>query len=340
MESLQKRVSIVSIAEHLGLSKTTVSAALAGNPAVRDATRARVVRAADELGYTRNLHASTLRTRKSSVIGLIVPDMLMQFFGPVYKAIDVTATNAGYTVFQTTSQLSAERERSLLDYYLNWSADGVVIGMCFGTADVYNVIAKRIPLLFIDTMPPGVRADLIGLDQYQGGWIAGQHLVQCGRRRLLYLAPPPEISDDWVHERLRGYKDALRVAGVADPVVVHGPAVNYIDVGNARTLLAAVRSAGMPFDGIFAANDFLALSAIDALEQLGVNVPAEVAIVGFDHAIERAQQTMALTTVEYPFYEIGEEGMALLLGRLHGEKTGSPVRIKVLPRLIPGASTA
>jgi LacI family transcriptional regulator len=344
--TLPKRATILSIAQYLGLSKSTVSAALAGDPAVRDTTRERVIQASAEMGYRRNLHARTLRTRKSMMIGLIVPDMLAQFFGPSYTAIDYMATRAGYTVFQTTSQNNPERERTLLEYYLNWSAEGVMIGLGYGTAEVYNPIARRMPLLFIDTMPPGVRADLVSIDQYQGGWLAGQNFAQCGRRSLLYLAPQinpiqpfPGYSDTWINERLRGFTDALRAAGMADPVVVRGAAVNRIDVPHTRDILTSLLSSGMQFDGIFAANDFLAFSAIDALKELGVRVPEDVAIIGFDYNLERAKATGELTTIEYPFKEIGERGMALLLSRIADANKGDSVSVKVVPRLITGAST-
>lgn len=335
-KSPHSRVSIVSLARQLGISTTTVHAALTGSAPVAETTRERVLAMAAAQGYHPNLHARALRTQQSHLIGMIAPGLRMQFFGESFEALDVTADDAGYTLLHVSSRHRAERERAQCEHFLGLAAAGVVIvssELC--TVNFYNSITAHIPMLFIAQMPVGVQADLVAIDEYRGGYLAGEHLARGGRRQIIFFAPPQELhAEPWVQERLRGCTDALAAAGVAAPVVVTGPPQQCFDLPGSYTALDAVLAHGMRCDGIFAANDNLAYGAIGALQARGRRVPDDVAVIGYDNIDMPRPELPLLTTVAYPFTEIGVQGMHLLLRRIHGEETGDPQILRVSPTLL------
>lgn len=338
-DSTHERVNIVSIAKVLGVSKSTVHAALKGTPTVRESTRQRVLQAAESLGYRKNLVASALRTQKSGTIGLLTAQLQWQLHGATCQALDAVAAQAGYTLIQGTSQTRPEREQLLLEHFVGWSAEGIIIvgpTQNHHTAvAAYTALARQIPLLFIESIPEGVPADYADIDNYLSGRLATEYLLGRGRRHIVYFAPMgTDRYSWWVHDRLHGCTDTLRAVGAPDPVCVTGSPLGEVDIPTSRAALDAVLDQGMSFDGLIAANDHLAYSAMAALQARGLRVPDDVAVIGHDDMIQPRPNLPALTTLKYPFDAVGERGMTLLLRRIRGEENCPPQQVLVPPTLI------
>jgi LacI family transcriptional regulator len=325
------RVTIHDVARLAGVSPATVSKVLNDAPHVSLAARERVRGAVGKLGYRPNTIARSLKQQRTHTVGLITDDLKGVFTTPLMLGVEEAASAEGFSVFLCNSHGEAARERGHLQVLLDKQVDGVIL------LSGYRVRERPGPALALGDLPVvylyqytrDAAVPSVVPDDCQGAELGASHLIGLGRRRIAFINGPDHYEA--AHRRLEGYRAALHCAGLAyDPALVRwGKWYESSGYRLARELMAQ----SAPPDAIFCAADSLAVGALDALHQLGRDVPGDVAVVGFDDRSFAAHQRPPLTTVALPLYEMGKMAGELLLGAVRG-RPAEPAIHRVPCRLI------
>ena len=325
----RKKVTIRDVAARAGVSVSTVSRVLNGRDEkhMRPETKARVLRAIEELEYTPVKAARSLRRQRTQVIGVLLPDISNPFFSLLARGVESVAFERGYSTLICDSNHSVEKESRYLDILLAEGVEGVVfvpVGEPNATK-LERFLRRGARVVVADRRVEGF--PVVEADNRGGSASLANFLLSRGYRRIAYLAGPKEVST--AADRLNGFRAALERHGLAPAAVRHGDFTFQSGYVLAREIL--VRS---KVEAIVAGNDLMAVGALRAAEDLGISVPEELGVAGFDHVFPAELVRPRLTTVAVPAYEIGKEAMRKLL-----EGKGPPEG-KVLPvELIPGEST-
>ncbi len=305
-------VTIRDVARRAGVSPSTASRALNGKGRMRPETRARVLRAAKELGYRPNVHAKGLATKRTECIGVVIDarhvPVKRSFYGLILEAIEVTLAAEGYhTVFTVL------REHKPPRCALERRVDGLVfLGTDIGE-DIITPV-KELPIVLVDNHLPGF--DGVVGDNPGGARLAVEHLIEHGHRRIAFVCET--LADLSFRERFEGYRQTLTAHGI--PVDEHlviegGRGKDYVQVAM-RKLLARDP---LP-TAIFAANDSMAVGAMRVLKEHGFSVPGDVAVVGFDDGDLAPHIDPPLTSVFVPRWEMGETAALRLLELIRGRE--------------------
>ena len=305
------RVTIGHVARLAGVSSTTVSHVLSGKRPVSAATQERVHEAVRELGYRPNSVARSLRTRRSQMIAVIVPDITNPFYGVMTRGLADTLDDAGYRSYVCNTDGSIDRERDFVEDALDRGVDGIVMSWLHvepAEVDVIQRARKPLVLLADGEEIPGV--DQVTVDDGAGARAATQHLLARGARRVAMITGPAGTSRD----RVKGYADALTAAGLTyDPALTREG--GWLRDGGREAMHSLMALEPRP-DAVFCANDLMAIGAMDAARELGLRIPDDVALAGFDDIEAAALLTPPLTTVINPAYEIGEAAGRMILDRM------------------------
>lgn len=334
--------TIKDVAREAGVSTATVSRVMSGNGPVAETTRRRVLAVISSLGYTPNVVAQSLVNRGTKNLALFVPDIMNPFFPSIARGVADAVASEGYALVLCNTDdelgLGPHYERLLRGRFV----DGVILCGAAGDGSVASLIPPDLPVVAMDRRIPALRADTVQIDNRHGAMMATRHLLEVGCRRILHLGGPAGIST--AEDRLAGYRQALEEApalpGLApgrapgpasgitfDPVLVtRGPF--QAESGYARAKSALER--GLDFDGVFAANDLIALGALQALARSGRRVPEEVAVVGFDDIYMAALSWPPLSTVAQPTYRLGTLAGRMLINRIRRPDRAGPPRTVTL----------
>jgi len=322
---------MADVARLAGVSHTTVSRVINDHPAVRRATRDRVLKAMESLAYRPNVAARALVTGRTRLLGVISMDTAL--YGPVsvLTAIERSARDAGYAVsIAHLPDLTARALGEAADFLTGQAVAGIVaIIPHIATMNALTHVPE-VPIVAVEGCSGTVPTAAV--DQYLGARQAVEHLLELGHGTVAHIAGPA----DWYEapERERGWRDALAAAGRQAPPVERGDWTAQSGYEATRRLLARPG-----LTALFAGNDLMALGALLALHEAGLSVPGEVSVVGFDDAPESAYFTPPLTTVRQDFAEIGRQGLALLLEQLEGAPPAHR-HVATVPTLTVRASTA
>jgi len=341
----RKAADMESIAQKLGVSKTTVHYALRDTGRVSEAMRKRVREVAAELGYRPNLIASSLRSQRSATLGVVVQTLTSSFQAHVIEGIESVAQEERHGILLSCSYGSPTKERELVDLLLDKGVDGLIVAPADPdeNRDHYiRMIEDGVALVFADRSVPGLNVDSVSTDNILGGYLATRHLVEIGRKRIAFLTTNSrDRRSTSVQARLAGCQRALQEAGF-ELAAVLGPDVPDSKPEEQFGLDAVkerLRKKDRGFDALFAVHDGLAYGAIEALVDHGISVPREVSVVGYDDQDPSAYYHPPLTTVRQPMRQIGEEAARLLFRRL---RTKSPLprqRVSLEPALVVRQST-
>lgn len=298
-------VTIKDVAARVGVSVSTVSRAFTMPDLVQEATRAKVLEVAREMGYQPNRAARGLVTSKTGNVGLVVPDLANPFFAAVLKGAEIRAREADYLVFLANTEENPRTEEDLIRAMAK-QVDGMVLASSRMTDAQLEQFLPHTPTVLLNRRVPGSPAVL--MDSGDGVRQAVEHLAALGHRRIAYLAGP---RNSWSNrDRRRGLRAATRAFGVH--AVELGPFVPLFEAG----LQAADLALAADVTAVLAFNDLMALGVLNRLAQRGVAVPADLSVVGFDNIAMSAMTTPPLTTVEMPTQLAGRVAVDLLLERL------------------------
>lgn len=333
-------ISIQDIARAAGVSHSTVSRALHDNPLISPEVRQRIQLLAQDMGYTPNAVAQSLKGKRTNTVGLVVTSIADPFVGRVVRGIEEVAQAARVSVFLSVSYNDPERELAVIETFHRRRVDGVISA----TAQISGPYIQRltqikIPIVLISQQAEwgGVALHSVDVDDAAGARQAVDHLLALGHRTVGYLGMGNRLQSN--RNRLQGYREALASAGIeADDTWIRvappDRRLHSDDVADAQALLPQLLQAGVT--AVVCYNDLAAIGALLACRELGLAVPAQLSIIGFDD-IEMAQYvTPPLTTVHQPKLRLGELAMQMLLDLLEGR----PVQNHTLATdLVPRAST-
>ncbi len=321
-DSSIKRVTLKDVARTADVSLASASYALNGTGSLGEAVRAHILKVADDLGYRRNLAARAMRTGKTGAIGLVVPDFANPFFTALAQSVMRSARQAGYCVFVTDTENSEDLEQEAFRRMIDRGVDGVV---WFPIRDVNTVEAesRRVPTLLIDRSIPGlasIRADYTG-----GGRRAAEHLMALGHQRVGIVSGPVEVAS--MRARIDGAISALgdRLAFTV---------ASSFSMELEHDVEAAVVSRRAT--AIFAGTDLIALGVIRAAQAAGLNVPGDLAVIGFGDMPSAQMANPPLSSIEMPLEDMAAEAVDALLRRIEG---GEASDVVFATTLIARAST-
>lgn len=313
--------TILDVARAAGLSTATVSRALREPEKVTEKTRAKVFKAVEAVNYRPNMLARNLRTDKSFTLLVLVPGIANPFFANVTAGIEATAWKRGYSVLLGDTRDSPEREEHYARLVETRLADGVIqLSPDYAPAES----RRQAPYPVVHacgcelTEAPSVRIDNVGAMHEMVA-----HLIARGHRRIAAISGPQ--ANAHAIDRLKGYRQALEAAGIAfDPgLVLHGSFRMQSGFEAAREILAMTPRP----TAIVSINDEMAIGAIQALAALGVSVPSDIAVTGFDDIDFAAHSTPALTTVRQPAAEMGAKACELLIDWIEDKARDEAVHI-------------
>lgn len=300
-----KAATIRDVAERAEVSVASVSRVLNGAGPVTDATRNRVLEAARSLQYVPHSGARSLSTSKTQTIGVILPDLYGEFFSELIRGMDVAARSLGYHLIVSSSHDDAE-EASAAIRSMRGRVDGlIVLSPHLDAANLAAGLAGRTPILLMNGGADAGRPSIV-VDNHGGAVLAVEHLVATGRRRIAHIAGPAGNLE--AEARLAGYLEAMARAGLPT-TVVDGEFTQ--PSGHAAALELAGRDVRP--DAVFAANDIMAVGAMLALQDAGVRVPDDVALIGFDDVPIAALVRPGLTTLRIKIAETGRGALERLV---------------------------
>jgi LacI family transcriptional regulator len=317
------RVTLRTIAALSDVHVTTVSRVL--NPAARSGSRAaslktseRIRRLARELGYVPNPHATSLRTQQSNLVGVLAPRLSDVVFAMIYEGLDEAAGTRGLHTFVTNSRDDPQQRRDKAEMLLGRHVDGLVIGDAAADAQFVDELHGRgVPFVLV-SRHAGAHPS-VTCDDYLGGRLAAEHLLELGHERPAVIAGEPFASTGI--DRTAGFTDRYAEAGLAMPEtwVCH----SHFDVQGGRSAAAELLKNGARPTAVFAVNDFAAIGALGPLREAGLHVGQDVALVGFNDIPLAAELPLPLTSVHSEMHEMGRQAVDLLVERLAGRPAES-----------------
>ena len=332
-------VSVRDVAAAAGVSVGTVSNVLNQPDKVAATTVERVQAVIAELGFVRNDAARQLRAGRSRSIGLVVPDAGNPFFADVARGAEARAVDDQLSVLLGNSDEDPSREDNYLDLFREQRVNGVLITPASDDlGKLARVQAAGTPVVLVDHEVPGSAFCSVSVDDDEGGFLAAQHLLQLGRRRLAFVGGPGSIAQ--VAHRLRGAQRAVGEVPGAALEVIRMPALTVLH-GRAAGEEIAARAEGERPDAIFAANDLLAVGLLQALTMFrSLRVPEDIALVGYDDIDFATATVVPLTSVRQPAQLIGRTAVELLLRSINDPDGDYDRRVRFRPELIVRQSTA
>jgi LacI family transcriptional regulator len=341
-ESMSGGITIKDVAKEAGLSVTTVSLVLNNkNARISDKTRKHVREVAKRLNYRPNRLAVGLITKRTNIIGLIVPDIANQYFAEIAAAVEYEASEHGYNVIFCNTNDRPEKDIAYVDMLLQQGVDGILFTMSVNSdsncAEECLAILKKaeIPVILIDRVIGEDKNEVtfVAVNDEECGYYATYHLIDLGHRKIGCITG--SMGDYDAIQRLEGYKHALYEAGIAfDPELVAEGNYHMASGYNSVTILTQKK-----VTGIFAHNDMMALGAYKRLTQLGIKVPEDISLVGIDNLSFTELLEVPFTTIERTPGRMGEIAVKKMIAILNKQDTKNE-HIIYSPRLIVRKSTA
>lgn len=332
-----KQATLQSIADDLGLHVSTVARVLngmrEGERAASGATAERIRQRAAEVNYRPNPHAASLRTKRTNLVGVLVPRLSDVVLATVYEGIESAAAERGLTAFVANTQDSPDDQRKRIEMMLDRRVDGLILGDA--RADDHTVLEeltrREVPFVLVNRSVAGYPAATC--DNYLGGRLAAEHLLELGHRRVGVIAGLAHASTGI--DRPAGFVDRFREAGVEVPA----ENIVYSGLDSYGGHLAADRmldGASPPPTALFAVNDFAAIGAAGSIRNHGLRVGADVSLIGFNNIALTAEMHVPLTSIESHAFDMGRDALGLLAELLAGKNAG---QCRTKPVLVARDST-
>jgi LacI family transcriptional regulator len=315
----KKAITIQDVARAAGVSVSTVSRVLNDKDDVAPETYRRVREVIQEMGYTSSLAARSMRSRRTNVIGLIVPDVADSFSIQVMKGVNQAIFELDYDLIIYTSgsikkRSAAERERYFVSLLNGSITDGVVI-----VTPAATNFSTAAPVVTIDPNSECPECLTVIATNHAGAMAAMEYLIDLGHRRIGFISGRPDLQS--AEQRLQGYQDALRLANIPlDPDLI---AAGDFSIETSRLCTRELLSLSNPPTAIFAANDQSALGTIETAREMGLRVPEDLSVVGFDNIPEATHFNPVLTTVDQFIEQMGRVAAEKLIGMIQGESLES-----------------
>jgi LacI family transcriptional regulator len=316
-----RTVTLKDLANELGIHPSTVSRVLhSGSDVARGAASAataeRVRELAGKLGYSPDPQAAGLRTRRTRLLGVIVPRLSDLVLAIMYEGIEEAAAELGYSTFVMNSGDDSEEQRRKIDIMLARRVDGLIIGDAHrNRRPLQDLTARKVPFVLVNRRVPGYPSATC--DDVLGGELVADHLWSKGHRKVSVIAGEPYAST--AVDRTAGFRERWRTLGgnISDDDVVW----SRVDTAGGREAADAILANGRPLPtALFAVNDFAAIGAMGSLRSHGLTVGQDVAVVGFNDTSLAPELPIPLSSVRSPMLDIGRTAVQLIRGVLRGER--------------------
>jgi DNA-binding LacI/PurR family transcriptional regulator len=337
IKHISKHTTIIDIARKLGISSSTVSRALNDHPDIKNETRQQIKKIAKELHYSPNPIAQSLKSNRTTTIGVIVPEIKHDFFSSAISGIEGVAYKSGYTIILCQSNESFEREVINVNLLMQHRVAGIVVSITQNTKSgdhFNNLLRQKIPLVFFDRVCEDVKASKVIIDDYKSAFEAVRYLLSKGYKKIAHFAGPKELGI--CRNRWRGFVDALKQVHMSsgNGFVRYG-GLHEQDGYNSMDIL--LKEKMLP-DAIFAINDPVAIGAYQRIKEAKMKIPDEIAIMGFSNNKITSLVDPQLTTVDQPSFEMGEKSAQMLIDIIKG-KMVEPKILVLNTKLIERGST-
>lgn len=311
-----KYVTIIDIARELGISKSTVSRALAGDTHnVKEETMRRILETAERMGYQRNEMAVNLRKQSTRTIGIIIPEVVTSFFMNFIEHAQKELRRAGYRVIIAISNEDSEQERENLLMLEQCRVEGILMSVCHKDKNIslYNKVIKRgIPIVFFDRRVEGAHASQVRIDDYIMAFFLVENLIRRGYKKIIHLAGPSYVGNGY--DREKGYRDALEKFQLPfDPRYVVYGGLNAEEGSRAMEDFIAQ---GLEFDAVFGFTETSTLGAKSALQKFNYHIPHDVAICCISGTALCTLVHPTVTAVEQPVGQVAATACRLLIDKI------------------------
>ena len=322
--------TIKKVAELAGVSIATVSNVLTGSVRVSKRLQEKVENAIRELDYHPNHIARSLKTSRTRILGVIVPDMTIPFFPRIIRGAETAALQRKYSLIAANSDDSSQRQAELLALLRSQRVEGILMVLAAGTAptaQMSRILEAGIPMVCLDRIPDGIAMDSVSVDNADASEMGVSHLLSMGHTEIAIVTGPLSLRNE--QERLQGYRIAFRKAGLRpdDSMVWEG---NFRPPDVAEMCCEHLRSGRRLPSAIFATNGPTGLGVLRALRTCHLVTPGNIGFATFDELTAEDLFSPIVTTVVQPAFDIGFRGAEILLDRLHEDVGASdPIQIQI-----------
>ncbi len=335
------RPTLADIAAELNLSTMTVSRALNGKPGVGEQTRKRVLEAAERLGYQANWLAASLKASRTRTIGVCVHSLTSSSAAELLNGIDHVAREFGYHVLIGCAHDDHPTERDVINSFLRMNVEGLIVLPVSGEANgpLFAELPRRnLPVVFVERHLATAGMDYVTTDNMYGGVLATQHLLELGHRTIGFIHGGNRDSIE-VQDRFLGYQRALRAAGVSGDLVAYFEPAAGLDEENGFRATLELFGRRNDVTALFAVNDNVAFGVLSALFKMGLRVPEDVSVIGFDDVAASTYSIPPLTTIRQDRRSLGRLGVETLIAILGDSNAHTGRKTLVAPRLVVRGST-
>jgi LacI family transcriptional regulator len=326
--------SIIEVAKLAGVSIATVSRVVTNSAFVETPTRQRVEKAIKELNYVPNLLAKGMKEKSGGFIGLVITDISHEFFSRVISDIEESVSRRGYTLILVNTEVrNGQTEDEIIGRLLGRNVDGIIVMSNLSNSQLFRkMVATGIPLVLMHSNHVDAIINVVRLDDFRAGVIAGKHLIDLGHRKLFCITGGGENSEN----RLAGFRLALEERGIDLPEarVFRGD----FEYSSGMAAVKHIVAQGIEVSGIWAQNDIMAIGAIGELLRSGIRVPEEISILGMDDGPIAQYCYPRLTTLSQPIREMAIKSVEILLDLREG-KSAEGQDVVYQPELIIRDST-
>jgi len=317
---MKQRITLKKIAKEFGVSISTVSKALKDSHEIGEDTREKIQAFANYYNYKPNSLALQLRNQKTSVIGVIIPEIVHHFFSTVIRGIEEFANGKGYNVMVCVSSESYEKEVSNINVLTNGSVDGLIISIASETQEnrdykhFNSLIDDDFPLVLFDRVNDKLKCDKVTIDDVGGAYKATNHLINTGGKRVAILTTMDYVSVGAL--RTKGYLKSLKKHGIEiDKELIF----KIDDHLNLEDQISEIFDGTNPPDAILAVNEIYAAIALQVAKSKGLEVPNDVSIIGFTSGLISKYTSPPLSMVEQHGFLMGQQTAELLIKRIESE---------------------
>ncbi|TCO70027.1 LacI family DNA-binding transcriptional regulator [Marinisporobacter balticus] len=321
-------ITIKDIAKEIGISYTTVSRALNGKSGVSPKTVKKVLKEAEKMGYQPNAIARGLVKKYTNTVGLVIADITNPYYPSIARGVEDAARKIGYNVFLCNTNYDKDNEKSYLKTLQEQRVDGIIIHPA--KDDLPSIYDLQTPMILINRPSHGGKTSTIEVDNERGGFLATEHLIQSGYKRISFIGG--DVVSYSNNKRLEGYKQALMKYNqlIDESMIVHGS----FKTKSGYTIMEKMLKLENPPDAVFAGNDVIALGVLHCAQDYGLNMPDAFGVVGFDNVQFSELPQIQLTTIDQPKYYIGKLAFEMLIEEIRNKEERIIKKIVLEPELI------
>ncbi len=323
--------TIYEVSKAAGVSLATVSRVVNGNVKVSERTKAKVLKAMEELGYRPNAIAQSLASNRTNSVGLLVSELHGSFFADMMSTIERVLRQAGKHVIITAGHSDEEKERNAIEFLKSRRCDALILH-AEAVSDEYlqTLHQSGTPVVIVNRDVPDLKNQCFVMDNELGGYLATKAMIESGHKDIGYISGPLFKTD--AKARLAGHQKALKEAGLTQH-----PNAFFEGEYHETDGMAAVSQfikAGVPVTAVVCANDEMASGAMEAARQHGLSIPEDLSIIGFDDVLFARYLFPKLTTIDNPIKEMGEMAALWVLKHVYKSTVNRPIVNYFEPKLI------